>query len=456
MPPSPAYRIRNTFVEVSVPEEDTDIAPSRRVRSDVASLFEGPSQPAETCKQPPAQLPSNGAPDECFPYWPASEFAWMPYCGEQNFNQPQVGFGPVPGGFVAVPWHVTGPAVAVHGTTVEGNGNEQDVPSTPSPLMHCAPPPFVVQPFGLDCTMDSWVCSGMDPTDMDHMGWLPPAFNDGSMPHGQMALAGNPPFEDGGMMHGQMTPPGNPGAHLAPAPCSPGYEHGTAAGKALAPNPENPDFCGEAPGQEPKGPGGRTGGEEPKSPEQERLANGRHDKGRGREQQKVRNLGNPEAQATPVEYTTVMLRNIPNKYTRERLIEQLNKDHKGAYDFMYLPIDFKNRCNVGYAFINFRTAEACQCFVQRFHGVEVGKCLPGLNSKKVVEVTPARVQGLAENVRRLANSPVMTQLAEHPEWMPLVFDSNGDEAVFPCPDRPLGPVRPRGRDRGLRGSVRAA
>ncbi|CAE8608749.1 unnamed protein product, partial [Polarella glacialis] len=96
-------------------------------------------------------------------------------------------------------------------------------------------------------------------------------------------------------------------------------------------------------------------------------------------------------------YTTVMLRNIPNKYTREMLIKQLQVDFTGEFDFMYLPIDFKNKCNVGYGFINFQKQDSCERFVGQFHGVDVRKCLPGLNSKKVVEVTPARVQGLGEN-----------------------------------------------------------
>lgn len=153
---------------------------------------------------------------------------------------------------------------------------------------------------------------------------------------------------------------------------------------------------------------------------------------------------------TPVTFVTVMLRNIPNKYTREMLVKQLEQEWKGEFDFVYLPIDFKNRCNVGYAFINFRTIEACEAFVMKFNGVEVHTCLPGLNSRKVTEVTPARVQGFEDNVQRLRNSPVMRELAHHPEWMPLIFDECGIQLPFPAPERPLEPIKPsrRGRDLG--------
>lgn len=149
----------------------------------------------------------------------------------------------------------------------------------------------------------------------------------------------------------------------------------------------------------------------------------------------------------PVTFTTVMFRNIPNKYTREMLVKQLEQDLKGHFDFVYLPIDFKNKCNVGYAFINFRSIEACETFLLNFNGVEVRKCLPGLNSRKVTEVTPARVQGFEENVQRLRNSPVMRELAHHTEWMPLIFDENGDQQPFPAPERPLEPIKPRRRGR---------
>jgi len=142
-----------------------------------------------------------------------------------------------------------------------------------------------------------------------------------------------------------------------------------------------------------------------------------------------------------------MLRNIPNKYTREMLVKQLNQDFKCQFDFVYLPIDFKNKCNVGYGFINFRSSAVCDDFIAKFNGVDVRKCLPGLNSKKIAGVTPARVQGLEENVRRLRTGPVMNELVNHPDWMPLLLDEDGQVKPFPMPDQPMAPMKLKRRTR---------
>jgi hypothetical protein len=51
--------------------------------------------------------------------------------------------------------------------------------------------------------------------------------------------------------------------------------------------------------------------------------------------------------------TTIMVKNIPNKYNQLSFLKEINTRHQGHYDFLYLPIDFQNQANVGYAFINF-------------------------------------------------------------------------------------------------------
>ncbi len=59
--------------------------------------------------------------------------------------------------------------------------------------------------------------------------------------------------------------------------------------------------------------------------------------------------------------TTLMIKNIPNKYTQKMLLSTVDEHFRGTYDFFYLPIDFKNKCNVGYAFINMIQVRADSC-----------------------------------------------------------------------------------------------
>lgn len=51
------------------------------------------------------------------------------------------------------------------------------------------------------------------------------------------------------------------------------------------------------------------------------------------------------------------------------LISLLNEDHFGMYDFVYLRIDFKNKCNAGYAFVKFNSPKDVVSFYRKVHGM---------------------------------------------------------------------------------------
>ncbi|KFG49927.1 RNA recognition motif 2 protein [Toxoplasma gondii RUB] len=114
-------------------------------------------------------------------------------------------------------------------------------------------------------------------------------------------------------------------------------------------------------------------------------------------------------------WTTVMLRNIPNKYNRKQVMDEVDIKFKGKYDFFYLPIDFLHGCNVGYCFINFIDAGACQEFKKEFEG----KRLNLFRSKKICTVTYGRVQGIRAILNHYFNSAVVQ--AQDASWRPVVL-----------------------------------
>jgi len=110
-------------------------------------------------------------------------------------------------------------------------------------------------------------------------------------------------------------------------------------------------------------------------------------------------FGTPEGSAP----TTAMLRNIPNRYMQESLLEEIHDEgFENSYDFFYLPIDVRNNANVGYAFINFIHPKDLDRFMSHFEGYSFKR--PG--SKKVAAVSAATVQGLKQNLENLVRRRV--------------------------------------------------
>ncbi|XP_031273666.1 protein terminal ear1 homolog [Pistacia vera] len=66
---------------------------------------------------------------------------------------------------------------------------------------------------------------------------------------------------------------------------------------------------------------------------------------------------------------------------------------RSEYDFVYLPMDFGFRANLGYAFVNFTTPVAAVRFSTAFHQHEWLGQVPGVSRKKICEITCAFIQG---------------------------------------------------------------
>jgi len=131
--------------------------------------------------------------------------------------------------------------------------------------------------------------------------------------------------------------------------------------------------------------------------------------------------------------TTVMLKNIPNDYTRDQVVSLLDSHgFAGRYDFVYLPLDFTTHSAFGYSFINLITPLDAQHFQQVFYNFSNWSYC----SKKVAEVTWSKpTQGLQMNIERYRNSSVMH--GEVPDsFKPAVYH-NGHRMCFPPPTKAL-------------------
>jgi len=161
--------------------------------------------------------------------------------------------------------------------------------------------------------------------------------------------------------------------------------------------------------------------------------------------QKQKNAGGNNPLEVLVEKrTTVMMRNLPNNYTRDALTDLIDSEgFAGRYNFLYFPIDFRTHAALGYAFLNLVTPEDAEVFRQRLDGFS--RWL--LPSSKICSVGWSHPhQGLDSHIARYRNSPLMHE-AVPDGYRPALFQG-GVRIPFPPPTKKIKPPR-QGTERML-------
>ncbi|CAK9039283.1 unnamed protein product [Durusdinium trenchii] len=111
-------------------------------------------------------------------------------------------------------------------------------------------------------------------------------------------------------------------------------------------------------------------------------------------------------QSPACEYqTTVMLKNLPECFTRARMLHILRREGFDClFNFLYVPLCFQEKRSLCYAFVNFIDHSSAKRFCQTFHGFRAW----GVPSESVGEVCFCeRHQGLEGIIRYYRNNSVM-------------------------------------------------
>jgi len=122
---------------------------------------------------------------------------------------------------------------------------------------------------------------------------------------------------------------------------------------------------------------------------------------------KTVNLEEEYKSGLSVDITTLMIRNIPNRYTQRELICELDDlGFAGTFDFLYIPLDKVTMSNVGYAFVNFTTKEWAKRCMDSFQNYRFKRHRK--TSGKIAAVSVAHLQGLEANLAHYEKSAVNT------------------------------------------------
>jgi len=131
--------------------------------------------------------------------------------------------------------------------------------------------------------------------------------------------------------------------------------------------------------------------------------------------------------------TTLMLRNLPQGFTRATLEELLDLEGFATrYDFLYMPAQLATGACFGYALINMVTPIDAKVFIAHFDGFQ---SWPLPSDKRAEAHISEELQGLSDQLERYRNSPLMHPSI--PEVLRPALYKNGQRVAFPPPTKEL-------------------
>jgi len=138
--------------------------------------------------------------------------------------------------------------------------------------------------------------------------------------------------------------------------------------------------------------------------------------GNGPHEQSFPEVGSKPPRALPPGVTTLMVRNIPARFTPEKLLEVWPVD--GSYNLLHMPFNFQKQRRAGIAFVNMVSHEAAVEFAAKWHG----RKLANVGGIKRLDIGAAEVQGFEGNLRNFKGSKIKNDI-----FLPIAF--NGTERL---------------------------
>eukprot|EP00440_Ansanella_granifera_P017437 gb/GFBE01018939.1/.p1 GENE.gb/GFBE01018939.1/~~gb/GFBE01018939.1/.p1 ORF type:complete len:200 (+),score=20.51 gb/GFBE01018939.1/:1-600(+) len=136
-----------------------------------------------------------------------------------------------------------------------------------------------------------------------------------------------------------------------------------------------------------------------------------------------------DSSAAPREITTLVVRNVPARYTQEKLFQELSGDANAHFqgedagiNFFILPFSFRaGHCrSQGCAIVNFCSEELAMQFQQRWHR----QYLTNHGRTKCLHVAPAALQGLSAIMNQFNRRTV--EKLQRAGMLPIFADVRGN------------------------------